>query len=63
MAAITMNSAVLQPRGVQFLENVTITNQSENSTAVTKGLSVPDWARKVIFTIFFDSSGGHFTAV
>lgn len=58
MAAITMNSAVLQPRGVQFLENVTITNQSENSTAVTKGLSVPEWARKVIFTIFFDSSGG-----
>jgi hypothetical protein len=45
-------------RGVQFLENVTITNQTANSTAVTKGLYVPDWATKVVFTIFFDSSAG-----
>jgi len=57
MAAITMNTAAIR-NGVQFLEAVTITNQTANSTAVTKGVSVPAWATKVIFTIFFDSAGG-----
>ena len=58
MAAITMNTAAIQPYGVQFLEDVTITNQTANSTAVTKGVAVPGWANKAIFTIFFDSSAG-----
>ena len=57
MAAITMNTAEIR-NGVQFLEDVTITNQTANSTAVTKGVSVPPWATKVIFTIFYDSSAG-----
>lgn len=57
MAAITMNTAEIR-NGVQFLESVTITNQTANSTAVTKGLSVPSWATKVIFHIFYDSAGG-----
>ena len=62
MAAITMNTAAIGEhppyRGVQFLENVTITNQADNSLAVKKGLYVPDWATKVIFYIFHDSSAG-----
>jgi hypothetical protein len=57
MAAITMNNPAIR-NGVQFLESVVITNQTANSTAVTKGVYVPAWASKVIFTIFFDSSGG-----
>lgn len=57
MAAITMNTAEIR-NGIQFLEDVTITNQTANSTTVTKGLSVPAWATKVVFTIFYDSSGG-----
>jgi hypothetical protein len=60
MAAITMNTAPLTGPGgnLQFLESVTITNQTANSTAVTKGVAVPAWAVKGIFTIFFDSSAG-----
>lgn len=58
MAAITMNSATVNNMNLQFLENVTITNQVANSTAVTKGVSVPPWATKVLFYIFFDSAGG-----
>lgn len=57
MAAITMNTAPIT-NGVQFLESNVITNQTANSTAVTKGVSVPAWASKVVFTIFFDSAGG-----
>jgi hypothetical protein len=58
MAAITMNTAPISPGGVQFLESVVITNQTANSTAVTKGVSVPSWATKGLFYIFFDSSAG-----
>jgi len=57
MAAITMNNAVIK-NGIQFLEDVTITNQTANTTAVTKGVAVPVWATKALFTIFYDSSGG-----
>ena len=52
-----MNTAEIR-NGVQFLEDVTITNQTANSTAVTKGVSVPPWATKVLFHIFFDSAAG-----
>ena len=58
MAAVTRNDAVIQPQGIQFLESVVITNQTANSTAVTKAVSVPSWATKVLFHIFYDSSGG-----
>jgi hypothetical protein len=57
MAAITMISPDIKD-GVQFCETLAITNQTANSTAVTKGLFVPPWATKGIFTIFFDSSAG-----
>jgi len=57
MAAITMNTAEIR-NGTQFLDSVTITNQTANSTAVVQGVSVPPWATKAIFTIFYDSSGG-----
>jgi hypothetical protein len=55
-----MNTAPLTGPGanLQFLESVTITNQTANSTAVTKGVAVPAWAVKGIFTIFMDAVGG-----
>lgn len=57
MAAITMNTN--DPgKAVRFLEDVTITNQTANTTAVTKGVRVPDWASSMALYIFFDSSGG-----
>jgi hypothetical protein len=65
MAAITMNTAaigVTPPyRGVQFLEDVTVTNgvgMGGTGDVMTKGLYVPDWATKVIFYIFHDSQAG-----
>lgn len=58
MAAVTVNTNPIRPGGVQFLEDVTITNQTANSTAVTKAVAVPPWAVKAVFTIFFDSSAG-----
>jgi hypothetical protein len=64
MAAITMNTATIQNsppyRGVQFLENVTVTNGSglTGGDTATTGLYVPDWATKVIFYIFYDSAAG-----
>jgi hypothetical protein len=58
MAAVTVNSAPIGQGGVQFLESVVITNQTANSTAVTKAVAVPPWAVKGVFYIFFDSSGG-----
>jgi hypothetical protein len=57
MAAITMNDTEIR-NGVQFLESVVITNQTANTTAVTRGIHVPPWATKAIFTIFYDSAGG-----
>lgn len=57
MAAITMNGAD-QNRAIRFLEDVTITNQTANSAAVTKGVRVPAWATKALFYIFYDSAGG-----
>ncbi len=58
MAAITMNSADLNPWNIQYLENIVITNQTANSTAVTKAVWVLNWATRAVFTIFYDSSGG-----
>jgi len=58
MAAVTVNGAVIQPYGIQFLEDVTITNQTANSTAVTKAVAVPAWATKGVFYIFYDSAAG-----
>jgi hypothetical protein len=58
MAAITMNTAALTHNNIQFLENVTITNQTAASTAVKKGVWVPYWATKAIFTLFVDSMAG-----
>ena len=57
MAAVTVNDPEIR-NGVQFLESVVITNQTANSTAVTKAVHVPAWATKAIFTIFYDSAGG-----
>lgn len=56
MAAITMNTAEIR-NGVQFLESRAITNQA-STAATTKGVSVPPWATKVLFHIFYDSAGG-----
>lgn len=57
MAVITMNDTEIK-NGVQFLESVVITDQGTATVAVTKGVHVPVWATKAIFTIFFDSAGG-----
>jgi len=58
MAAVTRNDAVIQPQGIQFLESVAIVNQVAASTAVTKAVSVPSWATKVLFHIFYDAAAG-----
>jgi len=57
MAAVTVNNAEIRG-GVQFLESVAIVNQSTNTLATTKALSVPYWATKVLFHIFYDSATG-----
>lgn len=57
MAALTINSAD-QDKSVRLLENVTITNQTANSTAVTKAVRVPAGARSVTFYLFLASTGG-----
>lgn len=57
MAVVTKNTAD-SLRGIRFLEDVTITNQTANSTAVTKAIRVPSWAVKAVFYIFYDSAGG-----
>ncbi len=43
---------------IRFLEDVTITNQTAASTAVTKGVRVPPWASHASFYIFYDSATG-----
>jgi hypothetical protein len=58
MAAITMNTAAVSADGNQFLEDVTITDQAAASTAVTKGVVVPSWAKSAYFVIFHDSQAG-----
>jgi hypothetical protein len=64
MAAITMSTAAIQNvppyRGVQFLENVTVTNGSglTGGDTATTGVWVPEWATKVVFYIFYDSAAG-----
>ena len=58
MAAITMITNREIRSGVQFLEEISITNQTAASTAVTKGFSVPTWATKSIFTLFVDAMAG-----
>lgn len=57
MAAVTKNTNQ-QGRTVRFLEDVTITNQTAASTAVTKAVRVPHFAKSASFYIFYDSSGG-----
>ncbi len=58
MAAVTINSAAVSPDGIQFLEDVTITDQTAASTAVTKAVRVPNWATKLLLHLFHDSQGG-----
>ena len=58
MAAVTQNAAAINGGGVQYLESVLITNQTANSTAVTKAVAVPAWATKVLFHIFYDAATG-----
>ncbi len=69
MAAITMNTAEIR-NGVQFLESYAIVNGGAATGATfvaagfstsgvkTRGLHVPPWATKVVFTLFHDSSAG-----
>lgn len=57
MAAVTINKAD-RGRAIRFLEDVTITNQTADSTAVTKAVAVPPWAVKAIFYVFYDSAAG-----
>jgi hypothetical protein len=54
MAAITMNTAAIR-NGVSYLESVSAFTAA-TTTAVTKGVSVPPWAVKAVFTIFYDTS-------
>lgn len=58
MAAVTINTASISTDGLQFLEDVTITDQTAASTAVTKAVRVPPWATDLILTLFHDSQGG-----
>jgi len=59
MAAITMVGPNIPiTNGVQFVETISITDQVAASTAVTKGLSVPAWATKLLFHIFYDAATG-----
>ena len=57
MAAITMNTNQAG-KAIRFLEDVTITNQTANSTAVTRGVRVPSWASHLSLYIFMDTMGG-----
>ena len=58
MAAVTMNTAELRS-GVQFLESISVLN-GDGMGADTKlrGLAVPAWATKAVFTIFYDAGTG-----
>jgi len=58
MAAVTINSADVSLDGIQFLEDVTITNQTAASTAVTKAVRVPRWATNALFFLNNDSQAG-----
>lgn len=59
MAAITMNTAQVNHRNLQYLEDVTVTDGvGMGGDTKTRGLAVPTWATKVIFYIFYDSSAG-----
>lgn len=57
MAAITLNTADAG-KAIRFLEDVTITNQVPNSTAVQRAIRVPEWANRLTFYIFYDSGTG-----
>lgn len=57
MAAITMNTNG-GSKGLRFLEDVTISNQTAASTAVKKGVRVPPWASHASFYIFYDAATG-----
>ncbi len=64
-----MNTAPIR-NGVQFLESFTLTNAGTGSVLAdagftaanpgvkTRGVSVPPWATKAVFTIFYDSATG-----
>lgn len=58
MAAITLNMAD-HSKAIRFLESVVITNQVPNSTAVTKAVRVPQWAKYASFYIYYDSATGN----
>lgn len=57
MTAITVNETDKR-KAIRFLEDVTITNQTENTTVVKKAVRVPQWANRATFYIFYDSAGG-----
>lgn len=57
MAAVTVNNPVIKKGGIQFLESVAIVDQTPTAST-TKAVSVPDWAVKVLFTIFYDAAAG-----
>jgi hypothetical protein len=58
MAAVTVNTAELR-RGIQFLESVSVTDGvGMGGDAKTRAVSVPEWATKAIFYIFYDAAAG-----
>lgn len=57
MAQITMNTTD-SPRANRLLETVAIVDQTANSTAVTKGVHVPDWATSCCWLLNVTNMGG-----
>ncbi len=61
MAAVTMKTGDASEvrSGIQFLESISIVNGTGmGGDAVTYGVSVPAWATKAVFTIFYDAGAG-----
>lgn len=61
MAAISMKTGDANEvrSGLQFLESISVTNGvGIGGDAVTYGVSVPAWATKAVFTIFYDAGAG-----
>jgi hypothetical protein len=56
MAAITAIAPNNQQH--QLLESISITNQTANSTAVSKAVAVPQWARYATFIVDLTAVGG-----
>lgn len=57
MAAYTINNNDAG-RSIRFLEDVSIVNQTAASTAVTKAVRVPLWARSMSLYLYVNSTGG-----